>query len=238
MNIAAIVPAYNEEKTIASVVKPLVDSKLFSDIIVISDGSTDGTAEAARKAGATTVHELPFRTSAGKSKGQALEHGVTHSDADIVAFFDADLIGFTVEHVNKMVAPVLSGERAMNTGWRDRGPVGNFIQEHFMPLIGGERVLLREIFESIPDRFIRGFMIEAATNYYCRANGLKYGGTLLPGLTMRKKYQKVGWRKAIGEYAFMYYQVAKAMSLVRFHKKEFREHFIHEKHHDNERIQK
>lgn len=229
--IAAIVPALNEEETIGHVVKTLVDSKVFDEVIVISDGSHDRTAERAREAGATTVHELPPHPGRG-GKGQALEHGVTHTDAEFVAFFDADLVGFTTEHVRLLVGPVLSGKRTMNTAWRDRGPVWNFVQMHLMPLIGGERVMPRHAFEVIPFRFIRGFMIEAATNYYCRVNRLPYGGTLLPGLTIRKKYQKVGWKKAIGEYAVMYYQVVKAMLVVRLHAKEFKENFIHEKHHD------
>lgn len=226
--IAAIVPAYNEEETVGGVVEPLVESGLFSDIIVISDGSTDGTAEAARLAGATLVHELPKRA----GKGAALEHGMAHTDADFVAFFDADLIGFTPEHARLLIDPVVRGARAMNTGWRDRGALWNFVQERFMPLIGGERAMGRHIFEDIPSRYVRGFMIEAATDYYCRANKLPYGGTMLPGLTMRKKYQKVGWAKAIGEYAHMYWQVAAAMVRVRMHAKDFKDNFTHEKHHD------
>jgi polyisoprenyl-phosphate glycosyltransferase len=226
--IAAIVPAFNEEKTVGGVVKTLAASGIFKDVIVICDGSTDGTAQAARESGATLVHELPKRS----GKGAALEHGVTHTDADYVAFFDADLLGFTEDHARRLVEPVLKGERAMNTAWRDRGAVSNFIQMHIMPLIGGERAMSRRVFESIPSRFLRGFMIEAATNYYCRSNGLKYGGTLMPGLTMVKKYQKVGWPKAIGEYADMYWQVAKAMALVRRHAHEFKSNFVHEKHHD------
>jgi len=226
-NIAAIVPAYNEEKTVADVVKPLVASKLFSEVIVISDGSTDGTAAAARMAGAEIVHELPMR--GGKS--HALEHGMAHTDAEFVAFFDADLVGFRSEHAAAIVEPVLAGKLAMCVGWRDRNAFSNFTQR-FLPLIGGERAMRRDIFENIPERFIHGFMIEAATNYYCRANDLPYGATLLKGLTVRTKYQKVGWAKALPQYAHMYFQVIKAMILVRLHAKEFREHFVHEKHHD------
>jgi len=227
IKIAAIVPAFNEEKTVANVVKPLVDSKLFSEVIVISDGSTDGTAASARAAGATIVHELPV--TGGKSK--ALQHGVTHTDAEFVAFFDADLKGFTTTHARAIVEPVASGKLAMSVGWRDRNWFSNFTQR-FLPLIGGERAMRRDIFENIPERFIHGFMIEAATNYYCRANRLPYGATLLKGLTVRTKYQKVGWAKALPEYAHMYYQVVKAMIMVRMHTKEFREHFVHDKHHD------
>jgi glycosyltransferase involved in cell wall biosynthesis len=229
--IAAIVPALNEEETIGPVAKTLVDSRVFDEVIVISDGSRDRTAERARAAGAA-VHELPEHPGRG-GKGQALEHALTHTDAQMIAFFDADLIGLTAEHVRLLVDPVLAGKRAMNTGWRDRGPLWNFIQMHFMPLIGGERVMQRSIFEAIPDKYLRGFMIESALNYYCRANGLKYGGTMLKGLTMRKKFQKVGWPKALAEYASMYWQVAKAMVVVRLRTKDFRGHFIHDKHHDS-----
>jgi glycosyltransferase involved in cell wall biosynthesis len=226
-NIAAIVPAFNEEKTIASVVKPLVDSKLFSEVIVISDGSTDDTTNAARQAGATLVHDLPKR--GGKSA--ALQHGMAHTDAEYVAFFDADLVGFRAEHAKAIVEPVLAGKLAMCVGWRDRNAFSNFTQR-FLPLIGGERAMRRDIFENIPERFIHGFMIEAATNYYCRANGLPYGAVLLNGLTVRTKYQKVGWAKALPQYAHMYYQVVRAMILVRSHTSDFKEHFVHEKHHD------
>lgn len=226
VRIAAIVPAYNEEKTVGNIIRPLLASQIFSEVIVVSDGSTDGTAEVARQAGAK-VFNLP--THGGKSK--ALQHGAAETDADFLSFFDADLIGFTSEHARAIVEPVLAGKLAMSVGWRDRNWFSNFTQR-FLPLIGGERAMRRDIFENIPERFIHGFMIEAATNYYCRANGLPYGATLLKGLTVRTKYQKVGWAKALPEYAHMYYQVVKAMVLVRFHKKEFREHFIHEKHHD------
>jgi polyisoprenyl-phosphate glycosyltransferase len=226
MDIAAIIPAYNEEKTIANVVKPLVDSKLFSEIIVISDGSTDGTKAAAERAGATVVHELPSRS----GKSHALEHGVTHTDAPLIAFFDADLVGFTAEHAAAIAKPVISGERAMNVGWRDRNAVSNFTQR-FLPLIGGERAMKREIFENIPEKYVHGFMIEVAVNYYCRANRLPYGAVLLKGLTIVTKFGKFPFFTALKEYAIMYAQVLKAMIIVRLHKKEFSEHFINEKHH-------
>jgi glycosyltransferase involved in cell wall biosynthesis len=225
MKISAIIPAYNEEKTVADVVRPLVESKLFDKVIVISDGSSDATAERARAAGADVVHQLP--KNGGKSG--ALAHGVTHTDAELVAFFDADLVGFTAAHAAAIVEPVLSGNLAMCVSWRDRNPFANFIQR-FLPLIGGERAMRREVFESIPERYVHGFMIEAATNYYCRANKLPYGAVLLKGLRVRTKYQKVGWLKALPQYAHMFYQVAKAIVLVRRHRREFVEHFVNEKH--------
>ncbi len=207
---AAIVPAYNEEKTVGDVVRTLVASGAFRDVVVISDGSTDGTAAAARAAGATMVHEL--REKGGK--GAALLHGVRHTTAPILLFADADLRGFTIAHVRLLLDPVIRGEKMMMVGLRDRGPLFVALEAR-LPLVGGERGLRREVIEGIPPVFLRGFRVEAALNYHCRSRRWAYGSVRLPGLMMRKKAAKVGPLRAIPEYAIMTYQVASAMLSVR-----------------------
>lgn len=209
-NIAAIVPAYNEEETIGGVVGALVQSKLFFEIVVISDGSTDQTASRAREAGATLVHELPRRG----GKGKAMQHGITHTDSPIIFFCDADLLGLNTTHLVAVLAPVLAGERVMNVGIRDRGNLMMKISAH-LPLIGGERALYRHIIEGIPDRYLRGFMVESALNYFCRINRLSYGTSPMPGLKIKHKYQKVGWARGIGQYFSMAWQITTAIVTVR-----------------------
>ncbi|MBI4280613.1 glycosyltransferase [Candidatus Uhrbacteria bacterium] len=209
--VAAIIPAYNEEKTIGSVVKTVVESRLFDEVIVISDGSTDQTASVARAAGATTVHELPVKG----GKGGAMLHGVTHTDAQILFFMDADLYNLKKEHLEAVLRPVLEGKKAMNVCLRDRGPLLTNLSAH-LPLIGGERALLRHVIERVPQKFLRGFMIEAALNYHCRKEKLPYGSVPCAGLSMRKKMEKVGFWRGLVEYIEMFYQVFKAMILVRF----------------------
>jgi len=54
--VSVIIPAYNEEKTIEGVLKAVVASGVSDDIIVVNDGSTDRTADIARKY--ATVVEL------------------------------------------------------------------------------------------------------------------------------------------------------------------------------------
>ncbi|MBU1906836.1 glycosyltransferase [Patescibacteria group bacterium] len=209
--VDAIIPAYNESKTIGGVIKVLKASEHIGKVVVISDGSTDNTEEVAKQAGADLVHQLPVK----KGKGAAMMHGVTHTDSNVIAFFDADLKGLTTDHVELIVLPVLTGARMMNVGLRDRGYFGTAMMHH-LPLIGGERAMMRHVFEDIPDQFMQGFMVEAALNYYCRSHGYAYGGVKLPGLKIVKKYQKVGWPKAIGEYASMSWVVYQAMIKVRF----------------------
>ncbi len=208
--VAAIVPAYNEEKTIADVVSALRASPLITEIIVISDGSSDKTAERARDAGATLVHELPLRA----GKGKAVQHGVAHTDAPVLFFCDADLIGLTVQHIRTILDPVLYGEKGMCVGLRDRGRWMARIQPH-LPLIGGERALQRSILERIPDKYLQGFMIEAALNFSCRRRGIRYGGVQLYGLSIRRKMQKVGFKRGLVEYVGMFKQVAWAYLAVR-----------------------
>src|SRR5690349_1876236 len=132
--IAAIVAAYNEEPTIGPIVKTLVTSHLFRDVIVISDGSTDRTADIARENGASLVHQFPWK----HGKGSAMMHGVAHTDADVLFFCDADLRGLEKKHLETLLRPVLHGKLAMTVGLRDRG---TFIMKltRFLPLIGGER---------------------------------------------------------------------------------------------------
>lgn len=84
--ILAIVPAYNEEKNIDSVIRDLFHH--VDEVVVIDDGSTDATARIAREAGATI---LTHRVNRGQ--GAALETGHDYARlrrADFVVHFDAD----------------------------------------------------------------------------------------------------------------------------------------------------
>ncbi|MFZ2804439.1 MAG: glycosyltransferase family 2 protein [Patescibacteria group bacterium] len=213
LTVSAIVAAYNEEPTIGPIVKTLVDSKLFRDVIVISDGSTDRTADIARENGASLVHQFPWK----HGKGAAMMHGVAHTDAPVLFFLDADLKGLTVEHLKKVLEPVMEGKLAMCVAIRDRGPLAMKIAAH-LPLIGGERAMQRKVFEDIPDKYLQGFMVEGALNYYCRSHHLPYGTVELPGLHIRRKMQKVGFWKGLIEYIHMAYQVWKAIIIVRIAK--------------------
>lgn len=211
--ISAIIPAFNEEETIAPVVRAAKESKWLNEVIVVSDGSGDKTAARARAAGADKVFNLPIK----KGKGAAMLHGITHTDADIILFLDADLKGFKAEHIKRLVEPVFRGDKVMLVGIRDRGSILSRMTTR-LPLIGGERAMQRFVIENIPDRFLKGFMVESAMNFYCRSRKLSYGRVFLPGLKIRRKMQKVGILRGLWQYVKMYYQVGKAMLVVRFAK--------------------
>lgn len=90
--ISVVIPALNEEATVADVVKRM-SAENPHEVIVVDNDSTDGTAAAARRAGARVVAwnevapEIPTRP----GKGEALWRGVKCASGEVVVFIDADL---------------------------------------------------------------------------------------------------------------------------------------------------
>ena len=105
MKVSVIVPAYNEEETVATVVKVIKSVSYVDEVIVVNDGSSDNTVEEAKKAGA-----IVFSHSKNKGKGEALKTGYLKSNSDIVAFIDADIHNLTPKKVDAIIKPILEGK--------------------------------------------------------------------------------------------------------------------------------
>jgi glycosyltransferase involved in cell wall biosynthesis len=108
MQVSAIIPAFNEEKTIASTVMALRSIGGIDEIIVVDDGSEDRTAELARKAGA-----IIFSLAENCGKGQALEVGCAVSLGEILLLLDADL-GETAKEAVVLLKPLMENEADMS----------------------------------------------------------------------------------------------------------------------------
>lgn len=103
--VSVIIPAYNEEDTVAKVVEVVNNVSFVDEIIVVNDGSSDNTEEEAIKAGAIVInHE------SNKGKGEALYTGYSQAECDIIAFIDADIYNLTSKKVESMIKPILLEE--------------------------------------------------------------------------------------------------------------------------------
>ena len=217
--IAAVICALNEEKNIGRVLKVLLDSKDLDEVIVVDDGSRDRTAEIAVEIGAKVI-----RLPKNKGKGNAMKQGVKSTEAEIIVFIDADLIGLTTEHIFLLVQPILENKAAMSVGSRERwgGLPKFFVSIDPLLAIGGERAMKRFVFESIPERFIQGFAVETALNYYCLKNKLKVLYPELKGLTVVIKEKKWGFLKGFKNRLKMIWQLLKIRFLILVNRKEFK----------------
>ncbi|MFD5749379.1 bifunctional polysaccharide deacetylase/glycosyltransferase family 2 protein [Streptomyces sp. NPDC127033] len=99
--VSVIVPAYNEKECIANTLNSLAASTHPIEIVVVDDGSTDGTAEIAESLGLPNVRVVR-QENAGKSA--ALNNGVRQAAYDIVVMMDGDTV-FEPDTVRELVQP-------------------------------------------------------------------------------------------------------------------------------------
>ncbi len=111
--ITAVIPAFNEEKTIARVVEGA--KKHVSEVLVIDDGSADATADLAKRAGATVIR-IPWN----KGKGNALSIGLNTAamnGSDVIVCLDADG-QHDPNDIPRIVQPILDARADMVIGSR------------------------------------------------------------------------------------------------------------------------
>jgi glycosyltransferase involved in cell wall biosynthesis len=194
-----IIPARDEEPTVAGVVTAARAARGVGRVFVVDDGSSDGTAVAAARAGATV---LSRPGSEPGSKARALALGVEAASAPVLVFFDADILEVLPDHFEALAAPVLSGEAWLSCGMISYGRLRDpfFLR---LPPITGLRAIRREVFEAIPDSKRNGFQIEIMINEVIARRGLPSTIQVLPGLRHRSKVQKVGWRRGLPSHLAM-----------------------------------
>ena len=106
LSVTVIIPAYNEEGSIAKVIKEI--PSLVNEIIVVNNCSTDKTATVAARAGATVLDEN--RMGYGYACLKGIEHAARQqSPPDVVVFLDGDFSDYPVELI-KIIAPIQNNE--------------------------------------------------------------------------------------------------------------------------------
>lgn len=189
--IDAIIPAYNEETTITGVIEALKASGNYR-IVVVCDGSKDNTPIVAAK---TNVRVISLRKNGGKA--QAMKVGLENTQSNPVGFFDADLLGFSARHASNLYAGSLYGYD-MVCGLRDVGLFKPF--SLIFPLVTGERIVRREVINSVPESCWNGYFIETAFNHACRNKRILL--MYMNGVHIRTKQDKFGRLQGLkGDYA-------------------------------------
>ncbi len=170
MNVSVVVPAYNEASRIGAVLRPILDCPLVDDVIVVDDGSEDGTAKVARGFDVEVI-SLPDN----RGKAAALDAGVNRAINDNLLFLDADLVGLQERHVTELIDTYFNNGLDMVVGVFSKGRKNTDFAQTINPFASGQRLLSKKLWG------------RASTNAHEMEFGIE--------VTISKLAAKEAWRK-------------------------------------------
>jgi glycosyltransferase involved in cell wall biosynthesis len=106
--LAVVMPCFNERATIEAIVERVLDSPFTSELVIVDDGSSDGTREVLRKLAQREERIRLFEQNPNQGKGAALRRGFKEASGDIVLIQDADL-EYNPDDYPVLLAPILDG---------------------------------------------------------------------------------------------------------------------------------
>jgi len=139
--VSCIIPAYNEEKTISRVVKTCLKTAEVNEVIVVNDGSRDGTKEKLEKfKNKIKIINLPKN----KGKGYAVAQGAKGAKYPVLLFLDADLTKIKPHHLFSLINPIIRNKADMAIG-----SLPTFRRPNYpLWLFSGQRCLRKELIAS------------------------------------------------------------------------------------------
>lgn len=130
MKLSIIIPSYNEAATLVLAIKRVKQvnlGKVTKEIIIVDDGSTDGTRKKLAKIKGVTKIFFPKN----RGKGAAIRAGLRRASGGYVLIQDADL-EYDPQDIPDLLAPVLSGKGEVVYGSRFLGPHKNMLYWHLV----------------------------------------------------------------------------------------------------------
>jgi len=208
--VGVVIPAYNEAERIERVLQAVLCSSVVKQVVIVDDGSVDGTYQVATKyavEGSVEVMRLP--TNMGKA--MAFWVGVQRIVQPIVVMLDADLIGLLPKHIEMLAEPISCDDADMTIGVFCRGRWITDWSHKIAPEISGQRGLRKELLLCLPCPDGLGYGLEAFLNWWASKHGWKVKHVMLEGVSHVTKEEKLGLNKALIERTRMYWDIGKTL---------------------------
>jgi len=130
MTISVIICVYNEKKTILEILKRVQKTEFKKEIIVVDDGSTDGTAKILKKLKTKGTNIKILFKNQNQGKGAAIRTALKHTQGDYIVIQDADL-EYDPQDIKKLLKPIKEGKAEVVYGSRFTGERRNMFFWHF-----------------------------------------------------------------------------------------------------------
>ncbi|MCX7968481.1 MAG: glycosyltransferase family 2 protein [Armatimonadetes bacterium] len=204
MNIAVVIPAFNEEERLPAVLEAVTACPVVRQVVVVDDGSEDETAKVAKRFGVKVI-----RLERNCGKAGAVWVGLQEVDQPIVVLLDADLKGLKPSHIETLAEPVVNDGVDMTLGVFRGGRLLTDLSHLIAPWVTGQRALPLKRVRQLPDFSGLGYGLEAALNKFAHEHGWVVKTVVLRGVSHVMKEEKLGLMRAIKARASMYWEVGK-----------------------------
>lgn len=186
--VSCIIPAYNEEERIATVLRAVYDHPFIHEIVVVDDASHDKTAVVVKQ----FTNVILITNSKNQGKSASLAIGLRVIQSEFVLLLDADLLGITEDAVTDLITPVLSGKADISISLRNNAPR----TWHLLGIdyISGERVFRLDLIANHLKviSHLPGFGFEVFLNDIIIKNKLRVAIVPWPTVISPFKFRKMG----------------------------------------------
>lgn len=214
MSIDAILPVYNEARTVRKVLSVLRQVDCLGEIIVVDDGSTDGSGKEIEEEAKADQRIRLLTHESNHGKGQSILHAWQITRANCVLLLDADLYGLEPRHILELIMPVLQDQADMTIGQFKRGYWRTDFSHFVTPWLSGQRCLRSELLEHVSPTAAAGYGIETALTVAAKQDGWRCKRVPMYGVWHRPSEQRLGWLAGLRTRSRMYGQIVRAWYLA------------------------
>jgi glycosyltransferase involved in cell wall biosynthesis len=200
-----LIPAFNEEATVASVIAVAQGSGL-GPVLVVDDGSSDATTERALAAGAAV---LTLTTNQGK--GGAVFTGAETLKTEVVLLLDADLINLKPSHLRALAEPVMCGKADVTRGVFTEGRWHTTAAQNLTPQLNGQRAMRRNDLLKLSEMKESGYGMEIVISKAVKRNHWRLHDVEMEGVSQVMKEEKRGFWQGMRVRFKMYGEVLETM---------------------------
>ncbi len=208
MKVSCIIATYNEGSRITGVLNVVIGHELIDEVIVINDGSTDGTKEVLEQQGGITL--ISYDNNKGKTF--AVMTGLEKSRNDLVILIDADLVDLTKQNITDLILPVIQGQSDITISLRKNSLL--IFKLLGLDFVSGERVFPKKIIGDLKQlAHLRSFGLEVFMNSIIIKNKFRIKIVPWSNVSHFRKSQKFGWWQGMERDYSMVVQIIRTIKI-------------------------